>query len=214
MNSLLSSGVALKEPLGEYVFCGEHKLFSNYAEKLGDVLSQLDLSAILKLSQIIMDLRKKKGRVFICGNGGSAANAAHIVNDLVYAVAECTGLGVDAIALGSNPAVITCLGNDVGYDNIYSEQLAVAGRNGDVLIVLSGSGNSQNIVNAIETAKRIGIQTVALLGFDGGKCLRLVDLAIHFKIDDMQVAEDLQLIVGHMVMRWLKKEIINKGCSS
>ena len=91
--------------------------------------------------------------------------------------------------------------------NIYSEQLAVAGREGDILVVFSGSGNSQNVINAIETARTQNMKTVAVLGFDGGKCKQMVDLPIHFAVDDMQISEDLQLTVGHMVMKWLKKEI-------
>ena len=101
---------------------------------------------MLKLSEMILEAHKSGGRIFLCGNGGSAANAMHIANDLVYAVAEKTGAGIDAISLSANTALLTCLGNDVGYENIYSEQLAVSGRAGDILIVFSGSGNSQNIL--------------------------------------------------------------------
>ena len=156
---------------------------------------------------MLKTLRNDGGRVFLCGNGGSAANAVHLANDLVYAVTEKTGAGIDAVALSANPAVITCLGNDVGYENIYSEQLAVAGKEGDILLVFSGSGNSPNIINAIETARTKNMKTVAVVGFDGGKSKQIVDLSIHFPVNDMQIAEDLQLTVGHMVMKWLKKEI-------
>jgi len=181
--------------------------FSDYASRLSTLLSDADWSPVLTLSQMILDVRNTKGRVFLCGNGGSAANAMHFANDLVYAVAEKTGAGIDAVALSANPAVLTCLGNDVGYENIYSEQLAVSGKEGDALIVFSGSGNSINIINAIKTAHKLKMQTVAVLGFDGGECKNLVQLPIHFEIDDMQISEDIQLTVGHMVMKWLKKEI-------
>jgi D-sedoheptulose 7-phosphate isomerase len=105
--------------------------------------------------------------------------------------------------LSSNAAVITCLANDIGYENIYSEQLRVKANQGDVLIALSGSGNSQNIVNAINMGNSIGMVTYALLGFSGGVCKKIVAHPIHFEINDMQVAEDLQLIVGHVVMQYL-----------
>jgi D-sedoheptulose 7-phosphate isomerase len=193
----------------EYVFCGEHRALSEYAENLSAALSQIDLSSIVKLGHLIRSVHKAKGRIYLCGNGGSAANAVHIANDFVYSIAEKTGLGIDTIALCANPAVMTCLANDVGYTRIYSEQLAVSGRKGDLLIALSGSGNSENVVDAIRTANDLGMYTAALLGFDGGKCLQLVGLPIHFKIQDMQIAEDLQLTVGHMLMRWLKKEIMS-----
>ena len=192
---------------GQYVFGCEHRFFSDYASKLTAVLSEADWSTVLALSEMIFEAKNSGGRVFLCGNGGSAANAVHLANDLVYAVAEKTGAGIDAIALSANPAVLTCLGNDVGYENIYSEQLAVSGKEGDILIVLSGSGNSQNVINAILTADKINMKTAAILGFDGGKCKSLVNLPIHFEVNDMQIAEDLQLTAGHMVMKWLKKAI-------
>ena len=106
-------------------------------------------------------------------------------------------------ALSANPAVMTCLGNDVGYDNIYSEQLAVLGESGDLVVVLSGSGNSPNVLRVLEQAKTMGVKSCAILGYSGGQCKSLADYSIHFPIDDMQNSEDLQLIVGHMLMQWL-----------
>ena len=186
----------------------EHQIFANYAQKLSSIIANADWSKILQLSQLIHNIRNEGRRVYLVGNGGSAANAVHIANDLVYAVAEKTGEGVDAIALSSNTAVLTCLGNDVGFEHIYSEQLAVSGKPGDLLIALSGSGNSQNIVNALQVAKKRKMHTSAILGFDGGVCKRLAELPIHFNIEDMQIAEDLQLTVGHMMMKWLKYETL------
>ncbi len=106
-------------------------------------------------------------------------------------------------ALPANSSVVTCLANDQGYDDIFSHQLAVLAREKDVLIVLSGSGNSPNIVKALEQAQQMGMKSFAVLGFTGGKAKSLADVPIHFEVHDMQIAEDLQLIVGHMVMQWL-----------
>lgn len=193
--------------LDDHILRSEHQVFANYAQRLSSVIADYDWTKVLQLAQLILDVRSRRGRVYLCGNGGSAANAVHIANDLVYAVAEKTGAGIDAIALSANTAVLTCLGNDVGYENIYSEQLAVSAKPGDLLIVLSGSGNSQNVVNALQIAQKRNMHTSAILGFDGGVCKKLAELPIHFNIDDMQIAEDLQLTVGHMVMKWLKNEI-------
>ena len=187
----------------------ERRIFSEYASQLVAVLSDADWLPVFALAKMLKKLRENDGRVFLCGNGGSAANAVHLANDLVYAVAKKTGGGIDAVALSANPAVITCLGNDIGYGEIFSEQLAVSGKKDDILIVLSGSGNSRNVVSAIETAHARKMKTVAVLGFDGGKCKQIVSLPIHFAIDDMQIAEDLQLVVGHMVMKWLQKEMLD-----
>ena len=129
-----------------------------------------------------------------------------MANDYIYGVAKRTGGGIKAVALSANPAIITCLANDVGYDRIYSEQLAVLGSEGDVLIALSGSGNSPNIVKVLEESRARKITSYAILGFDGGRSKALADVAIHFPINDMQIAEDLQLIVGHMVMQSLQSQ--------
>ena len=113
------------------------------------------------------------------------------------------GSGLRVSALPANSSVLTCLANDEGYESIFSMQLAVLGRRDDVLIALSGSGNSPNIVKALEQAKAMGIRSYAILGYSGGKAKALADVPIHFPVDDMQISEDLQLIVGHMIMQWL-----------
>ena len=109
-----------------------------------------------------------------------------------------------ATALTANSSILTCLGNDVGYDAIFSEQLKTLGQSGDLLLVFSGSGNSPNVVEAIKTAKDLGMKSYAIVGFSGGKCKELADHHIHVEIDDMQISEDFQSIVGHMLMQWLK----------
>ncbi|HBK42801.1 MULTISPECIES: SIS domain-containing protein [unclassified Polynucleobacter] len=178
-------------------------LFKDYANRLSAVLNSYPWENIAPLAQEV-ERRWKEGRqVFLCGNGGSAGNAIHLANDYLYGIAKETGKGLKVQALTSNPAVMTCLANDVGYDVIFSEQLAVLGQAGDLIICLSGSGNSPNIVKVLDQAKSMGIKTCAILGFSGGKAKALADISIHFPIDDMQIAEDMQLIVGHMLMQYL-----------
>jgi D-sedoheptulose 7-phosphate isomerase len=106
-------------------------------------------------------------------------------------------------SLSANPSTLTCLANDEGYDHVFSLQLAVLAREGDVLVTFSGSGNSPNILEALQEAKKVGMTSYAVLGYSGGKAKALADVPIHFAIDDMQIAEDAQLIVGHMLMQWL-----------
>jgi len=177
--------------------------FARYADRVSGVLQSLDFSAIEALGRDIYEAYEAGRFVFICGNGGSAGNAIHLANDFLYGISKKFGSGIRVHALPANPAVLTCLANDVGYDAIFSMQLAVQAAKGDVLIVLSGSGNSPNILKAMEQAKAMGVTTFAILGYSGGKAKALADVAIHFAIDDMQVAEDLQLVVGHMLMQWL-----------
>ena len=177
--------------------------FTDYSRRLQAVLASADWSGVHQLAQALLESWQQGGRVFLCGNGGSAGNAIHLANDFLYGTAKKTGGGIRAIALPANTAVLTCLANDIGYDHIFSEQLAVQAQKGDLLIALSGSGNSGNIVRALEQASAMGVKSFAILGFSGGKSLQLADSAIHFPVNDMQIAEDLQLIVGHMVMQWL-----------
>lgn len=177
--------------------------FKDYAARLSVVLSQSDWSEVMQLALDLRNCWVHKKQVFICGNGGSAGNAIHLANDYLYGINKNQGPGLRVHALTANSSILTCLGNDVGYDRIFSEQLAVYGQSSDVLIVLSGSGNSPNIVSVLEQAKKMDIKSYAILGFTGGKSRTLADVAIHFPINDMQIAEDLQLIVGHMLMQWL-----------
>ena len=178
-----------------------------YIHKLSSTFSEENIE---KMENLAFDLRKvwsESRNVFICGNGGSAANAIHMANDFHYGIGACgegpsqSGLKVEA--LPSNSAIITCLANDIGYENIYSNQLEAKANKSDLLIVLSGSGNSPNVVNALKKANEIGMKSYAILAFSGGLCKKYAHVAIHFKIDDMQIAEDTQLIVGHTCMQWL-----------
>lgn len=177
--------------------------FSGYADRLSTILATADWSGVTRLAADMLEAWKSGHQVFFCGNGGSAGNATHLANDFIYGVAKRTGGGIRSVALPANTAVITCLANDVGYDRIYSEQLATLGNKGDLLIALSGSGNSANILRALEKAREMGIRSYAILGYSGGKAKELADVPIHFAVDDMQISEDLQLVVGHMLMQWL-----------
>jgi len=175
----------------------------DYAQRLGAILEATRWDAVADLAAELKACWSDGRQVFICGNGGSAANASHLANDFLYGISKRLGSGIRIAALSANPSVLTCLANDCGYDAIFSMQLAVQARAGDVLIVLSGSGNSPNIVSAIEQGKTMRLKTYAIVGYDGGKAKAMADVPIHFDVHDMQVSEDLQLIVGHMVMQWL-----------
>ena len=181
------------------------KFIENYRQKLNDCLSKDAMEVVPILANNLKKVWKDKNTLFICGNGGSAGNAIHIANDFIFGIDKHEGIGIKVDALPANQAVLSCLANDIGYENIFSHQLKVKGSVGDVLLVLSGSGNSDNIVNVITQAKKMNIKTFGILGFDGGKCLNLLDVPIHFDINDMQISEDLQLIICHMCMQWLSE---------
>ena len=178
-------------------------LIEEYKMNLSRVLSRDFPKSVLILCNELFEAWKSNRCVFLCGNGGSAANAIHIANDFNYGIDKNGGIGMSVEALPANAAVLTCLANDEGYETIFSQQLKVKANPDDMLIVLSGSGNSQNVVSALEVGNDIGMKTFAILGYSGGKCKTLAQYPIHFEIDDMQISEDLQLIVGHICMQWL-----------
>lgn len=182
-----------------------------YSKKLTNALSLEAMHQVPVLAEALLTAWRAGGTVYLCGNGGSAGNAIHLANDFLYGAGKRNGGGLRVEALSANAAVITCLANDTGYENIYAEQLKVKARAGDVLIVLSGSGNSPNIVKALEIGNSMGMTTFAILGFSGGQCKTVAQHPIHFEIDDMQIAEDLQLIVGHMCMQWLSQQALSVG---
>jgi D-sedoheptulose 7-phosphate isomerase len=175
----------------------------SYSDKLSHALGLSAMHQIQTLGEALREAWREGRAIYLCGNGGSAGNAVHLANDLLYGAGINNGGGLRAEALSANTAVITCLANDIGYDHIYAEQLKVKAQPNDVLIVLSGSGNSPNIVKALEAGNAINMKTFAILGYTGGRCKEVAQYPIHFEIDDMQIAEDLQLIVGHICMQWL-----------
>jgi D-sedoheptulose 7-phosphate isomerase len=182
-----------------------------YFETLSRVWREHDWTNVSLLADALRECWCKNRQVFLCGNGGSAANAIHLANDYLYGIDKKTGRGLRVTALPANAAVLTCLANDIAYEDVFAQQLEVLGAPGDILIALSGSGNSPNIVKALQMAHELKLQTFAILGFTGGRALDLADYPIHFAVDDMQVAEDLQMMIGHMMMQCLSRSP-RQGC--
>lgn len=178
-------------------------VFRSYTARFVTALSEVDANSVEKLAEHFLLAWNQRKTIYLCGNGGSAGNAIHLANDFTYGAGVKRGVGLRIEALVANPAVVTCLANDIGYENIFSQQLRVKANAGDVLVVFSGSGNSPNVVNALEVGNELGMHTFAVLGYDGGKCKALAQFLVHVAVDDMQIAEDIQLVVGHMVMQWL-----------
>lgn len=187
--------------------------YQSYCRKINQAVHQIKLEKLCLMSDCLWGALQSKRQVFLCGNGGSAANAIHIANDFLYGVSKNSHAAIKVHALTANQAILTCLANDISYDEIFSYQLETLAQKDDILIALSGSGNSPNIVKAIKTAKIIGMKTFAILGYDGGLCLEIADNFIHIPINDMQISEDMQLVVGHMIMQWLRQRILSDSGS-
>lgn len=175
----------------------------SYVEQLARAFSEAEVGFFKRLAASLNSARERKTSVFLCGNGGSAANANHWANDLIYGAGKTGRGGIRAHSLAANTSVIMCLANDTGYENVFSGQLHVLASPGDILIALSGSGNSPNILRALEHANKMGLETWAIIGYDGGKALDIAQNVIHFPVDDMQISEDLQMLVCHEITKIL-----------
>lgn len=190
-------------PLPSNGFTNPGAHFSDYVTRLAALLKGFDWAPVEELAADLAACVRDRRQLFICGNGGSAGNAVHLANDFLYGVAKNPGHALRVIALPANPAVLTCLANDEGYERIYEIQLRELANRGDLLLCFSGSGNSPNILKVLEAAREMGVKSYSVLGYTGGKAKALSDVPIHFAIDDMQISEDTQLIIGHMLMQWL-----------
>ena len=181
----------------------------DYLLRLKSTFKTNQINQIESLSKDIIRVWENGNQLFLCGNGGSAANAIHIANDFHYgigvAVKSSSDKGLRVEALSANQAVITCLANDIGYENIFSQQIEVKASRDDLLVVLSGSGNSANIINALNIANAKSMKSYAILGFDGGKCKNLASVPIHFEVNDMLISEDIQMIVFNICFQWIVK---------
>ncbi len=174
--------------------------FSNeYFSKLGKVLSEVDKSELQKAMQIISDAQINRKQIFIIGNGGSASTASHFATDLSGTVKTKSGLVFRAIALTDNTSLVTKYGNDEGYERIFSEQIDTLCDEGDVLIAISGSGNSPNILRAVEFAKSKNLKTIGFAGFGGGKLKECCDVCISVEEKHYGRVEDLHLILEHLI---------------
>lgn len=178
-----------------------------YVSELVNTIRNFDWDELQSVTDRLLTASSSGRRIFLIGNGGSAGNSEHLANDFTYGAFKSFGRGLNVHSLSSNSSVITCLANDIGYENIYSHQIMAYAASGDLLVCFSGSGNSQNIVNAIESSKKIGLYSIGIFGYDGGIAAKHVDFLVHIKSFDMQVCEDMQLIIGHYIMKSIYSKV-------
>jgi len=171
---------------------------SQYKAQLLSALETLDLETIGQAVEILREARDQNRHIFVCGNGGSASTASHFVCDMVKGASQ-RGPRFRIMALTDSLPTITAYSNDVGYACVFTEQLKNFAQKGDVVIALSGSGNSANVVNALTYANSIGCQTIALTGRDGGQLGPLAKLQIHVADAHMGRIEDGHMIACHML---------------
>lgn len=179
-----------------------------YTNQLNEVLNKLPEDKFAEINSVLQDARETGRQIFVIGNGGSAATASHMVCDFSKNTRQTGKNRMRAICLNDNTPSVLAYANDEGYDVIFSEQLLALGRTGDVLVAISGSGNSANILKAIETARQMQIKVIGLTGFKGGKMKDMTDICLIVPSDSMEIIEDAHLVINHILAGLLRGGIL------
>ena len=177
----------------------------DYVKKLTDLLNSLDFAEIDKVVELLIDARDRGATIFFLGNGGSAATASHFANDLGVCASPEGKKPFRAISLASNMAYVTCLGNDLGYENIFIGQLRNLMRPGDIVVAISASGNSPNAIKAVDYANQHGATSVGIVGFYGGLMKKKAQHVIHVKSErgEYGPVEDVHMALDHLISTYL-----------
>ena len=179
-----------------------------YTSQLNEILNALPADKFIEINNVLQDARETGKQIFVIGNGGSAAAASHMVCDFGKNTRQPGKNRMRAICLNDNIPSVMAYANDEGYDVIFSEQLLALGKPGDILIAISGSGNSANILKALETAHQMQIKVIGLTGFKGGKMKALTDICLVVPSDSMEMIEDVHLIINHILAGLLRGAVM------
>ena len=177
------------------------KFTKHYIKNLKLILDKIDPKIIEDIIISLEDTIVKKSRVYVIGNGGSCSTASHIANDLGVGLKRRKILNLDILSLGDNNSIITALANDIGYQNVFYTQMKGIINSNDLIIAISCSGNSSNIIKAVSHAKNVGCKIIGLTGFDGGKLKDLSDIKFHIKTpkNEYGLVEDAHMILNHII---------------
>ena len=174
---------------------------SNYLKLEEKVLKSLNVDEINETMNALLECYERGGNVYTCDNGGSASTASHMVCDFGKGTCYDLDKKFHFICLNDNIPTIMAIANDDSYENIFAYQLKDRLTSNDILLAISGSGNSHNIIKAVDYAKQVGAKVIGMTGYNGGKLIKLADYRLHCPIDDMQITEDVHLIFNHMMMK-------------
>jgi D-sedoheptulose 7-phosphate isomerase len=185
----------------------------NYLKNAQEAIKKIDTKDVSKLSQILLEARNKEKNIFVFGNGGSAATASHIAGDFLKGISYQLDKRFKIICLNDNIPAMMAISNDLDYSEVFIEQLKAFLNKEDVVIGISGSGNSANVVKALEYANEKQAITIAVCGFNGGKIKQIASHSIHIKINDMEIVEDIHMMVFHAIKQDLIYSLKGKNYS-
>lgn len=183
------------------------KDIAEYIELEREVLSKLDVDALNEAMQLIEEAYRNRKKVYIFGNGGSSATASHYQNDFNKGLSENLETKFEFVCLNNDTATLMAIANDMGFEEVFRYQLQGRIREGDLVIALSGSGNSVNIINAVRYAKEQGNKVIGLTGIKGGKLMEEADVSLHVPVNSMQVTEDVHMIFDHLMVSVFYKHL-------
>lgn len=193
----------VKFPIAPYASAASY--FDAYAEEFSRAAASIELDALDRAAGILLEAYTRDAAVFSCGNGGSASIANHLQCDHVKGVRTATDLAPRVMSLSTNVELLTAIANDTGYENVFVYQLQSQSAPGDVLIAVSSSGRSPNIVRALTWARDHGLRTIAITGFDGGAAKTVAEVAIHVDGANYGVIEDLHQAVMHALAQYVRQ---------
>lgn len=179
----------------------------SYIDREIEVLKSLDVLSINAVMAAIVDAYNANGNIYIFGNGGSAATASHFQNDFNKGISENLEKKFNFVCLNDNVPTVMAIANDSGYEYVFLHQLIGKLMQNDLVIAISGSGNSENVLRAVDYANLQGVKTIGLTGYDGGRLAKMVDISFNVAIDDMQITEDVHMILDHLMMSVLMKTL-------
>ena len=182
------------------------EVYSGYAAELHAAICTLDDKSCSEFAVNVLDALRTRRRIYVCGNGGSAANASHFAGDTAKTLRDGKGNTLLISCLSDNQACMMAIANDIEYSEIFRHQLEGVIEKRDILVAISGSGNSPNILRAVDYANTVGALTVGLCGFNGGRLKETAKLPLHVKSNNMEVVEDVHLSILHYVKRYVMKE--------
>jgi phosphoheptose isomerase len=194
-------GTQPKFPLVPYTVPSAY--FEDYGQELMHAWKTLDFAEFDRAAVILSDAYGRRAGVFSCGNGGSASIANHLVCDHTKGIRAKSDLVPRVLSLSNNIEVLTAISNDIGYEDVFAYQLQSHAVPGDVLVAISSSGRSANIVRALTWARENGLQTIAITGFEGGAARTLADAAVHFQCTNYGIVEDLHQAVMHALAQYI-----------
>ncbi len=180
----------------------------DYLQSLKSEISRLDKGSIQQAAGLLFSAYLSNRQVFIIGNGGSASTASHFACDLSKGTIVEGKCRIRVTCLNDNTAILTAISNDFGYEHVFSEQLKNLAGNGDVLVAISASGNSANIINGIRLAQDKGVKVIGFTGFDGGMLKQLSDLCVHVGSYNYGQVEDIHLFLCHVISQNLRQKIL------